>query len=206
MGQVQGRKTNGRKAEFCPPTTNGVFEFRSGLRSVWVHRVLQHKDDDSLPSGALELRLPDEAATLALGARLAGVLQPGLYIELLGDLGAGKTTLVRGLLRALGYQGRVKSPTFTLLEHYSVLRFNLYHFDLYRFEDPEEWLDAGFREHFNADSVCLVEWPQKAEGCLPMADVTLRLDIVDQGAGRQATLLPHTLSGKQCLAMLATGD
>jgi tRNA threonylcarbamoyladenosine biosynthesis protein TsaE len=167
--------------------------------------VLQHEDDDSLPSGTLELHLPDEAATLALGARLARALQPGLYIELLGDLGAGKTTLVRGLLRALGYQGRVKSPTFTLLEHYSVLRFNLYHFDLYRFEDPEEWLDAGFREHFNRDSVCLVEWPQKAAGCLPRADVTVRLAIVDQGAGRQATLLPHTPSGKQCLAMLATG-
>ncbi len=162
-------------------------------------------DDDSLPLGSLELRLPDEAATLALGARLAEALQPGLYIELVGDLGAGKTTLVRGQLRALGYQGRVKSPTFTLVEHYQVLRFNLYHFDLYRFEDPEEWLDAGFREHFNGDSVCLVEWPQKAAGCLPLADVTLRLDIVDQGAGRQATLSPHTPNGKKCLTMLATG-
>ncbi len=155
--------------------------------------------------GTIELHLPDEAATLALGARLAKAIQPGLYIELIGNLGAGKTTLVRGLLRALGYQGRVKSPTFTLVEHYSVLRFNLYHFDLYRFEDPEEWLDAGFREHFNGDSVCLVEWPEKAMGCLPQADVSLRLDIVDHGAGRQATLLPHTLNGKQCLAMLATG-
>ncbi len=149
--------------------------------------------------------MPDEAATLALGARLAGVLQPGLYIELVGDLGAGKTTLVRGLLRALGYQGRVKSPTFTLVEYYPVLRFNLYHFDLYRFEDPEEWLDAGFREHFNGDSVCLVEWPQKAAGCLPLADVTLRLDIVDQGVGRLAMLSSHTLNGKKCLAMLVTG-
>lgn len=178
-----------------------------------VQKLFRHEDDDSLPSvalegmpeNALELYLPDEAATLALGARLAKAIQPGLYIELIGDLGAGKTTLVRGLLRALGYQGRVKSPTFTLVEQYSVLRFNLYHFDLYRFEDPEEWLDAGFREHFNGDSVCLVEWPQKAAGCLPTADVTLRLDIVDQGAARQATLLPHTLNGKQCLATLATG-
>lgn len=158
---------------------------------------------EDVPEGVLRFHLPDEAATLALGARLAGTLQPGLYIELLGDLGSGKTTLVRGLLRALGYRGRVKSPTFTLLEHYPVFRFNLYHFDLYRFEDPEEWLDAGFREHFNADSVCLVEWPQKATGCLPLADISLRLAIVDQG--RQATLLSHTPKGKQCLVMLATG-
>lgn len=165
-----------------------------------------HGGDDSLPlEGRLEFCLPDEAATLALGARLAASLHPGLYIELLGDLGAGKTTLVRGLLRALGYQGRVKSPTFTLVEHYSVLKFNVYHFDLYRFEDPEEWLDAGFREHFNGDNVCLVEWPQKAAGCLPLADVILRLDIVDQGAGRHATLIPHSVHGKQCLATLVTG-
>ena len=170
-----------------------------------MQRGLQHGKDDSAPLESLELHLPDEAATLALGARLAAVLRPGLYIELQGDLGAGKTTLVRGVLRALGYHGRVKSPTFTLVEHYSVLGLNLYHFDLYRFEDPEEWLDAGFREHFNGDSVCLVEWPQKAAGCLPLADVILRLEIVHQGAGRQATLSPQTLNGKQCLATLATG-
>jgi tRNA threonylcarbamoyladenosine biosynthesis protein TsaE len=154
---------------------------------------------------AVVVNLPDESATLALGAALAQTLHPGLYIELRGDLGAGKTTLVRGMLRALGYQGRVKSPTFTLLEHYPVLGFNLYHFDLYRFEDPEEWLDAGFREHFNIDTVCLVEWPEKAEGCLPPPDLTLSLASINAGMGRQATLRAHTLSGRACLAIPVSG-
>lgn len=147
------------------------------------------------------LDLPDEAATLALGAALAKGLQPGLYIELIGDLGAGKTTLVRGLLRALDYQGRVKSPTFTLVEQYSFLSFNLYHFDLYRFEDPEEWGDAGFREYFNPHSVCLVEWPQKALGGLPPADLTLRLELLPHagGLGRRACLTAHSAAGTACL-------
>ncbi len=115
-------------------------------------------------SAVFRLDLPDEAATLELGARLAGALAPGLAIWLRGDLGAGKTTLTRGLLRELGFTGRVKSPTYTLVELYSFPRFNLYHFDLYRFADPDEWEDAGFREYFNPGSVCLVEWPDKGGG------------------------------------------
>ncbi|WP_252716981.1 tRNA (adenosine(37)-N6)-threonylcarbamoyltransferase complex ATPase subunit type 1 TsaE [Herbaspirillum sp. B65] len=113
----------------------------------------------------LHLHLPDEAATARLGADLAQVLAPGLAIYLHGDLGAGKTALTRALLHAAGYQGRVKSPTYTLAEPYEVLfagrMVTVIHFDLYRMSSPEEFLDAGFREHFNENTVCIVEWPEK---------------------------------------------
>ena len=103
--------------------------------------------------------LADEAATLAFGAQLARELVPGLTFYLEGDLGAGKTTLVRGLLRALGYAGRVKSPTYTLAETYSLPAFELYHYDLYRMHDPREWLDAGFRDVIGGQAVSLIYWP-----------------------------------------------
>ncbi len=121
--------------------------------------------------------LADEAATLAFGARLAQGLIPGLTIYLEGDLGAGKTTLVRGVLRALGYGGRVKSPTYTLVESYGLPAFELYHFDLYRMHDPREWLDAGFRDVSGGPVVSLIEWPDKAAGWLPAPDVIVRLTI-----------------------------
>lgn len=121
--------------------------------------------------------LDDEAATLAFGAKLARKLAPGLTFYLEGDLGAGKTTLVRGLLRALGYNGRVKSPTYTLVETYSLPAFELYHFDLYRMHDPREWLDAGFRDVNEGQAVSLIEWPEKAAGWLPQPDVVIRLRI-----------------------------
>ena len=124
--------------------------------------------------------LPDEAATLAFGAQLARTLQPGLTLYLEGDLGAGKTTLVRGMLRALGYAGRVKSPTYTLAESYSLPAFELYHFDLYRMHDPREWLDAGFRDVSGGHAVSLIEWPEKAAGWLPSPDVIIRLTIADE--------------------------
>ncbi len=123
--------------------------------------------------------LADEAATLAFGARLARELTPGLTLYLEGDLGAGKTTLVRGLLRALGHGGRVKSPTYTLAETYSLPAFELYHFDLYRLHDPREWLDAGFRDVSGGQAVSLIEWPEKAAGWLPPPDVVVRLRIDD---------------------------
>jgi tRNA threonylcarbamoyladenosine biosynthesis protein TsaE len=127
----------------------------------------------------LRCHLADEAATLAFGARLAGELKPGMTFYLEGDLGAGKTTLVRGLLRALGYTGRVKSPTYTLAETYSLSAFELYHFDLYRLHDPREWLDAGFRD-VSSQAVNLIEWPDKAAGWLPLPDVIVRLTITDE--------------------------
>ena len=144
--------------------------------------------------------LPDEAATLAFGAALAQVLRPGLMIYLMGDLGAGKTTLTRGVLRGLGYIGKVKSPTYTLVEVYTVSSLYLYHFDFYRFADPHEYLDAGFREHFNADTVCLVEWPEKAGEFLPTPDLRIRLMADQDGRSLQADA--ETEAGTRCLAGL----
>ena len=131
--------------------------------------------------------LADEQATLKLGAHLAGFLRPGLTIFLVGDLGAGKTTLVRGLLRGLGFEGRVKSPTYTLVESYSVSSLYLYHFDLYRFKHEQEWLDAGFNELFNAQNICLVEWPERAMNLLPRADV--EISLTHQDDGRRANIV-----------------
>lgn len=102
-----------------------------------------------------------------------------IYLE--GDLGAGKTTLVRGYLRALGDQGPVKSPTYTLVELHAVSGINLYHFDFYRFNQPEEYLDAGLDEYFAGDGVCLVEWPDKAAPFLPSPDLRISLGVLPQG-------------------------
>lgn len=149
---------------------------------------------------ALHTHLPDEAATLALGAALSPCLEPGLVFFLKGDLGAGKTTLVRGVLRGLGYAGRVKSPTYTLVELYTVSRLDLHHFDFYRFHDPREWIDAGFRETFNGRSVSLIEWPEKAGDLLPSADVEIALE--SSGSGRNASLRSSSPQGGRCLACL----
>lgn len=155
-----------------------------------------------MAAGELAAHLADEAATLELGATLAGVLRSGLSIHLSGELGAGKTTLVRGLLRALGYRGRVKSPTFTLVELYSLSRLDLYHFDFYRFEDPREWIDAGLREAFGTDAICIVEWPEKAAGHLPPPDLRIRLEHAPNG--REVRLAAGTAEGKQCLERLSS--
>ncbi len=146
------------------------------------------------------MHLPGEAATRALGARLARVLEPGLALYLHGELGSGKTTLARGLIQGLGYEGRVKSPTYALVELYTVSRLNLYHFDFYRFKDPKEWRDAGFNEYFNDASVCLVEWPEKAAGLLPAADLDISLEFA--GDGRDLSIRAGTESGKACLHRL----
>jgi len=157
-------------------------------------------DDSVSARAAFRFDLPDEAATLALGGLLGGALEAGLSLWLQGDLGAGKTTLTRGVLRKLGFSGRVKSPTYTLVELYELSRFNLYHFDLYRFADPDEWEDAGFRDYFNADSVCLVEWPEKAGGQLPQPDLRLRFEIHD--VGRTVWIEALTEAGSACLGRL----
>ena len=158
-------------------------------------------DERSDGLGRLRLILADEAATRALGAQLAAVLRPGMSVWLSGNLGAGKTTIVRGLLQALHYTGRVKSPTYTLVELYTFPSFNLYHFDLYRFADPLEWEEAGFRDYFNADSICLVEWPERAVGWLPEPDLTIRLEFAADG--RTAQLTGRTEAGRRCLGRLA---
>lgn len=145
----------------------------------------------------LSVDLPDEAATLRLGAALAAGVAPGRVLTLRGDLGSGKTTLVRGLLRALGHQGHVKSPSYALVEVYVFSSLNLYHFDFYRFKDRSEWLNSGFRDYFNAESVCIVEWPERAQGLLAPADLDLQLEFALPG--RQATLRAQGAAGRAWL-------
>lgn len=140
------------------------------------------------------LELPDEAATLRLGAALAVGVEPGRTLYLSGELGSGKTTLVRGLLRALGHAGRVKSPSYPLVELYVLSRLNFYHFDFYRIRDQAEWLDSGFREYFNAQSACVVEWPERAGTRLPPPTLAILLEIA--GTGRRATLSADTATGR----------
>jgi len=138
--------------------------------------------------------LSGEAATLRLGEALAAGAAPGRVLHLRGELGAGKTTLVRGLLRALGHPGHVKSPTYTLVEPYGLSRLNLYHFDFYRFKDRSEWSSSGFREHFNPQSLCVVEWPERAGDLLPPPDLEILLTYADEQ--RAATLRAYTPAGE----------
>lgn len=148
--------------------------------------------------------LKDEAGTQALGMALARVLAPGLSIHLHGDLGAGKTFLTRALLHAAGYTGRVKSPTYTLVEPYTISlagqTVELLHFDLYRMGSPEEFIDAGFREHFGTGKICVIEWPEQATGVLPAADIDIFLNA--KGEGREVELRAHSDLGASCLEKL----
>lgn len=147
------------------------------------------------------IHLPNEAATIAFATRFAHTLQAGLVIYLHGDLGAGKTTLVRALLQALGYTGRVKSPTYTLVEQYTAAGLNLRHFDLYRFRDADEWESAGFRDEFDGRNVCLVEWPEQASGLLPLADISLTFNILQDE--RELSIHAYTDAGQTCLNALS---
>ena len=158
----------------------------------------------SEPHLTVEFNLPDEAATERLGTLLAPLIQPGMVIHLAGDLGAGKTTLVRALLRALGHQGPVKSPTYSLVEVYVFSSLYLYHFDFYRFSEAEEFEDAGLGEYFREDSICLVEWPEKAAGYVPEPDLELVFRFAAAGqegadVGRILELHARTEAGLRCV-------
>lgn len=157
---------------------------------------------ESQPERAFLWELPTEADTLALGASLMEFLQPGMVIDLVGELGAGKTTLVRGLLRAAGVGGPVRSPTYTLVELYTVSRLSFHHFDFYRFSDPDEFLEAGLDEYFDGRAVCLLEWPERARPHVPHADLTIVLEADPAGAGRRARLHAESAMGQQCLTAL----
>ncbi|RYZ00423.1 MAG: tRNA (adenosine(37)-N6)-threonylcarbamoyltransferase complex ATPase subunit type 1 TsaE [Comamonadaceae bacterium] len=143
---------------------------------------------------------PDEDHTRAFAERLAA--QPGIadaFITLQGELGAGKTTLVRHLLRALGVQGRIKSPTYAVVEPYEVDGRAIWHFDFYRFDDPREWEDAGFRDVFAAPGLKLAEWPDKAAAVLPPADLAILIELADDDT-RRVTLTPNTPRGEELAA------
>ena len=148
--------------------------------------------------------LHDEAGTAALGAALARALVPGLVIYLHGDLGAGKTALTRALLHAAGHAGHVRSPTYTLAEPYRIVLAGepteVIHFDLYRMASAEEFIEAGFRDYFNARTICIVEWPEKAAALLPQPDISIALEVA--GDGRTVELQALSGQGFQCLARL----
>jgi tRNA threonylcarbamoyladenosine biosynthesis protein TsaE len=146
---------------------------------------------------------PDEAACAAFAQRLAGVpaLRPDTFIALAGPLGAGKTTFARHLLRALGIEGRIKSPTYAVLEPYEVQGLAISHFDFYRFTDPREWADAGFRDVFAAPGLKLAEWPEHAAAVLPVADWQMELEPLD-GDQRHVTVHALTDHGRRLLAQL----
>ena len=148
----------------------------------------------------LDIKLPDAAATARLGHALAAGVAPGRVLHLSGELGTGKTTLVRGLLRALGVSGPIKSPTYTWVEPYSISRLDLYHFDFYRFDDRSAWLSSGLREYFRPDAVCIVEWPERVGGALPTPDVSVALSYA--GEARRGRLDSHSAAGEAWLSSL----
>ncbi len=141
----------------------------------------------------MQTRVENAAAMESLGAKIATCLQGGEIIFLKGDLGAGKTTLTRGLLRQLGYMQNVKSPTFTLVEFYELAEFPVYHFDLYRLNDPEELEDMGIRDYCDDGAICLFEWPERASTVLPAADITI--EIVHAGEARDVMIVAGTQTG-----------
>ena len=147
-----------------------------------------------------DLKLPDAAATTRLGAALAAGVVPGRVLHLSGELGSGKTTLVRGLLRALGIRGAVKSPTYAWVEPYRIVSLDLYHFDFYRFDKKTEWLSSGLREYFRPDAVCIVEWPERAGSLLCPPDLAIQLSY--QGEARQASIEAQSAEGEAWLASL----
>ncbi len=157
----------------------------------------------------LQLPLPDDTDRLgrvlaaALAAERETIASNGLALRLEGNLGAGKTTLMRAMLRALGFEGAVKSPTFSLLETYAVAGMTVNHFDFYRFESPEEFEDAGFRDLYAAGAVCASEWSEKAEPFLPAADLAIELKHVD--LGRTAHLAANTGIARKLLDLIEEG-
>jgi tRNA threonylcarbamoyladenosine biosynthesis protein TsaE len=152
----------------------------------------------------LSLQLPDASFTDRAGRALGQALVPGMVVTLSGDLGAGKTTLARGVLRGCGWAGRVKSPTFAVVEQYPLSNLYLYHFDFYRFDDASAWDDAGLADHFRDDAVCLVEWPERVASRLPRADLAIVLEHGAPGApGRHFEAVASTTAGERCLTAIA---
>ena len=149
--------------------------------------------------------IPDEGTMFRFGKKLAEVLvkQPkdnAIVLYFNGDLGAGKTTLTRGMVQGLGYQGYVKSPTYTLVEEYSIAGKMIYHFDLYRLADPEELEFMGIRDYFSQNCICLIEWAEKGEGILPEPDLLVNIDYYDDA--RNITLIAQNSVGEHILTQL----
>jgi tRNA threonylcarbamoyladenosine biosynthesis protein TsaE len=201
-----------------PATGTGAATLQPSLPRSHRHRLAT---DFSLatavktPTATASFDLPDADATAVLGARLAtaialqacAVERDGLVLTLSGDLGSGKTTLVRGLLRALGVQGPIKSPTFALLESYplaaeAVSRLSLYHSDFYRFRDESEFSQTGFRELFGPAAICAIEWPERVGERLPTPDLAITLQVT--GEGRRAAIAAFSPTGVACLTAMSS--
>ncbi len=160
------------------------------------------------PPPGCRVALPDPDSTVRAGRRLAealralrsagGGLPRAASVHLSGPLGAGKTTLVRGLMRGLGHRGPVRSPTYTLLEPYEMEGLNIYHFDLYRLSDAWELEDFGARDYFHEDALCVVEWPERGAGALPRPDLVFDLEVL--GEGRLLLGSANSREGRRLLA------
>lgn len=148
-----------------------------------------------------QVQLVDEAATVALAKQLAACAKAPILVTLKGPLAAGKTTFVRGFLRALGHAGKVKSPTFTLVETYELDGFTVHHFDLYRVVDPGELYYIGFDEYVDAGAICMIEWPERGAGVVPIPDLEIALISVSANA-RDVTITARTPGGISLLAMI----
>lgn len=151
---------------------------------------------------SIECRLNDEAGTLAVAKVLAGCLEGRGLVFLQGQLGAGKTTFCRGILRGMGHEGAVKSPTFTLVEPYKLGQMQIFHFDLYRLGDPNELEYIGVDDYLDGQNLCLVEWPERAEGFLPEADLVVRLEV--DGDARRLTIGAHSDHGETVVRRMRT--
>ncbi len=149
----------------------------------------------------LKILLSNEKNTLDLGKNISAYLTEGFLIFLKGDLGAGKTTLARGLITGLGYDGSVKSPTYSLIEQYEFDKFTLNHFDLYRFTSPNEWISSGFQEYINSHDVTLIEWAEKSADFLPTPD--LEIELFYENEGRIVNIISLTEKGNKCLENLS---
>ena len=151
----------------------------------------------------MEILLPDAESQTAFGARLAAALPNQFVIYLHGDLGTGKTTLARGILRGLGHRGAARSPTYTLIEPYEIGSRRVYHLDLYRLADPEELEYLGLRDFLGDAALWLVEWPERGAGLLPAADLIVGIEYLS--AGRKLTLNPHGEAGEGLVEGLGVG-
>ena len=147
-----------------------------------------------------QIKLNNLDDTKKFAELLANSIPKNFIITLEGDLGAGKTTLVREVLYCLGVVGSVKSPTYTLVEPYVVGTTQINHFDLYRFNDPEEWFESGFDEYFSANSISFIEWPSKAQECLPHIDWELQISVDNEI--RHVVINPKSDKGRKCLIQL----
>jgi tRNA threonylcarbamoyladenosine biosynthesis protein TsaE len=184
----------GKSERACP-----FPDFRDPQRTTALTAVDHHAPIVETPSGSLFWA--GEEDTRAFAERLAGhPVLADAFIALHGELGAGKTTLVRHLLRALGAQGRIKSPTYAVVEPYELPAHPAWHLDFYRFEDPREWEDAGLRDIFAGPGLKLAEWPDKAAGLLPAADLDIYLALEDGEAHRHVTLRANTPRGVELLS------